>query len=51
MAIKAKRVQDVWSVADAKAKFSEVIERAKTDDPQWVTKNGQDAVVVISGDE
>lgn len=50
MAITPRR-SDVWSVAEAKAKFSEVIERAKTDGPQRVTKNGRDAVVVVSADE
>jgi prevent-host-death family protein len=46
MALRERRIADTWSVAEAQAKFSEVIERAKRDDPQWVTKNGRDAVVV-----
>jgi antitoxin Phd len=40
-----------WSLADAKAKFSEVVEKAKTEGPQRVTRNGRDAVVVVSADE
>ncbi len=40
-----------WSLAEAKAKFSEVIERAKTEGPQHVTRNGKDAAVVVSADE
>ncbi|HEY5106244.1 MAG TPA: type II toxin-antitoxin system Phd/YefM family antitoxin [Caulobacteraceae bacterium] len=40
-----------WSVAEAKAKLSELIEKAKTEGPQRVTRNGKDAVVVVSSDE
>ncbi len=41
----------VWSIAEAKAKFSEVVERAKTEGPQRVTKNGRAAVIVVAADE
>lgn len=40
-----------WSVAEAKARFSEVIEKAKHQGPQTITKNGKDAVVVVSAAE
>jgi prevent-host-death family protein len=40
-----------WTVAEAKAKFSEVIDRARRDGPQRVTRNGQSAVVVVSAEE
>jgi prevent-host-death family protein len=40
-----------WSLADAKAKLSEVVERAKTQGPQHLTKNGKDAAVVLSAEE
>ncbi len=40
-----------WSVADAKARFSELIEKARTDGPQHVTRHGKDAVVVVSAAE
>ena len=40
-----------WTVAEAKAKFSEVIERAKVQGPQSVTKNGRLAVVVVGAEE
>ena len=36
-----------WSVADAKARLSEVIARAQTH-PQTITRNGQPSVVVVS---
>ena len=37
-----------WTVAEAKAKFSEVIEQAQTRGPQTVTRHGRSAVVVVS---
>lgn len=40
-----------WSVATAKARFSELIERARSDGPQTVTRNGREAVVVVSAEE
>jgi prevent-host-death family protein len=40
-----------WTVAEAKAKFSELIERARSRGPQTITKNGRDAAVVVSAEE
>ena len=40
-----------WSLAEAKAKFSEVVEKARTQGPQHVTRNGREAVVVVAADE
>jgi len=40
----------VWSVQDAKNRFSEVVEAARRI-PQMVTKHGKPAVVVIAADE
>jgi prevent-host-death family protein len=40
-----------WTVAQAKAKFSEVIERAQSRGPQTITRNGRRAVVVVAVDE
>ena len=37
-----------WSVAEAKARFSEVVARAKAGEPQRVTRYGRDEVVVVS---
>jgi prevent-host-death family protein len=42
---------DTWTVAEAKAKFSEVIERAQSGGPQTVTKNGRTAVVIVAAEE
>ncbi|MDP4594306.1 MAG: type II toxin-antitoxin system Phd/YefM family antitoxin [Beijerinckiaceae bacterium] len=40
-----------WSVVEAKAKFSEVVDRARAGEPQTITKNGKQAVVVVAADE
>lgn len=40
-----------WTVAEAKAKFSEVIYRAQSEGPQTVTRNGHKAVVVVDAAE
>ena len=42
---------DIWTVAEAKAKFSEVLDRAQTHGPQTVTRNGRTAAVVVGADE
>ena len=42
---------DSWTVAAAKAKLSEVIDRALSDGPQSITRNGRKAVVVVSSEE
>ena len=39
-----------WTVATAKAKLSEVIERAQSV-PQTITRNGKPSVVVVSAEE
>lgn len=41
----------VWSVAQAKARFSEVIDRAISQGPQAITRNGRPAVVIVSVEE
>lgn len=39
-----------WPLQDAKAKFSEVVQRALDGEPQCVTRQGKDAVIIISYD-
>ncbi len=41
----------IWTVAEAKAKFSEVIDRAQSDGPQTITRNGRTTAVVVAADE
>ena len=40
-----------WKLEDAKARFSEVVRRARTEGPQRITCRGQEAVVVIATEE
>ena len=40
-----------WTVAEAKAKFSEMIERAMSEGPQTITRKGRKAVVVVGVEE
>ena len=40
-----------WTVAEAKAKFSEIIERAMAEGPQTITRNGHTAAVVVGAEE
>lgn len=40
-----------WTVAEAKAKLSEVIDRAQTDGPQTITRNGRRTAVLVGADE
>jgi prevent-host-death family protein len=41
----------IWTVAQAKAKFSEVIDKARSLGPQTITRNGRKAAVVVAADE
>ena len=40
-----------WTVAQAKAKFSEVIDRAQSDGPQTITRNGRTTAVLVAAEE
>jgi prevent-host-death family protein len=40
-----------WTVAEAKAKFSEVIDRAASEGPQTITRNGHETAVVVGAEE
>jgi prevent-host-death family protein len=42
---------DVWTVAEAKARFSELIDKARSDGPQTITRKGRTAVVVVAAEE
>jgi prevent-host-death family protein len=43
--------KEIWTLAEAKAKFSEVVEKARSSGPQTITRNGVSAVVIISSEE
>jgi prevent-host-death family protein len=40
-----------WLLQDAKARFSELVRRVRSDGPQHVTVHGRDEVVVIAAEE
>jgi prevent-host-death family protein len=42
---------DLWTVAEAKAKLSRLIEHAQTHGPQTITRNGRRAAVVVDAQE
>lgn len=42
---------DKWTVAEAKARLSEVIHRAQSSGPQLITRRGQTAVVIVGAEE
>lgn len=46
----SKMAKPIWSVQDAKNRFSEVVEAAQRR-PQTVTKHGRPAVVVLAANE
>jgi prevent-host-death family protein len=40
-----------WTVADAKARLSEVLEKARSEGPQTITRNGKKVAVVVGFEE
>ena len=40
--------QNIWQLQDAKSKFSQLVDSAMHHVPQFVTKHGNNAVVIIS---
>jgi prevent-host-death family protein len=40
-----------WTVAKAKAKLSEVIDKAESVGPQTITRNGRETAVVVAAEE
>ena len=47
---KARQSHGEWKLEDAKARFSEVVRRARSEGPQRVSVRGHDAVVVMAAD-
>ena len=39
---------DTWPLQDAKARFSELLDKAESQGPQIVTRRGKEAAVVVS---
>jgi antitoxin Phd len=40
-----------WQLQAAKARFSEVFRRARSEGPQWITRQGKEAVVMVPAEE
>jgi antitoxin Phd len=40
-----------WQLQDAKNRFSEVVEQARRNGPQFITRRGADAAVVVSSED
>ncbi len=40
-----------WTVAEAKAKFSEVLDKARSDGPQAISRRGRRTAVVVAAEE
>jgi prevent-host-death family protein len=50
-AARAATLPGHWALQDAKARFSEVVRKAKTEGPQQITVHGREEVVVVSVEE
>ena len=42
---------DHWQLQTAKARFSELFRIVRTKGPQWVTRQGKEAVVILSAEQ
>lgn len=40
-----------WQIQTAKARFSEVFRRARSEGPQWITRRDKEAVVMLPAEE
>ncbi len=40
-----------WQLQTAKARFSEVVRKAQAEGPQYVTRQGKDAVVILPAED
>jgi len=49
--VAVENTEKEWPVAEAKARFSELIDRALSDGPQLITRKGRAAVVVVAAEE
>jgi prevent-host-death family protein len=47
----AKVARGYWLLQDAKARFSELVRKVRSEGPQHVTVHGRDEVVVIAAEE
>lgn len=50
-AVNEQNLTPGWKLEDAKARFSELVRRARSAGPQRVTVRGRDAVVIVAAEE
>jgi len=46
--VKGAIMGNVWQLQEAKNKFSNLVDKARHDGPQFVTKHGKESVVIIA---
>jgi prevent-host-death family protein len=51
VAVSESAHEQAWSVVDAKARFSELLDHAINDGPQAITRRGRQVAVVVSIEE
>src|ERR1035438_7998229 len=44
-------IKDIWQLQAAKARFSELFQLVRSKGPQWVTRQGKEAVVVLPAEQ
>jgi prevent-host-death family protein len=44
-------IKDTWQLQAAKARFSELFRLVRSKGPQWVTRQGKEAVVVLPAEQ
>lgn len=49
--VPSTQTKGFWALQDAKARFSELVRKVRSEGPQHVTVHGRDEVVVISAEE
>src|SRR6202163_44761 len=49
--VRGRRQPGRWLLQDAKARFSELVRRVRSEGPQHVTVHGRDEVVVIAAED
>jgi len=46
-----KQARESWQIQSAKARFSEVFRRARTEGPQRITRQGKESVVMVAEEQ
>ena len=47
----ARHIKQAWQLQAAKARFSELFRLVRSKGPQWVTRQGKEAVVVVPAEQ